>query len=257
MTTHPTAPLTAERVFAGRSIRRSLRDPEAVIMAVLLPVMLLLLFTLVFGGALRPGGGYIDYVVPGIILTCAGFGASSTAVAVAVDMRTGVIDRFRTMPIRAGAVLTGHVVASLVRNLVATGVVVLVAMLLGFRPTADPAAWAGATGTVALWILAITTLFAAIGLAARSAESANAAGFALLFLPYLSSAFVPIDTMPGWLQPIARFQPVTPVIETVRGLLLGGAETAEAVQSLLWCTGITAVAAAWGAWLFRRSAGRR
>src|SRR5690606_35785551 len=128
--------------FVGRSVLHTLRTPDALVMAIALPTMLMLLFTWVFGGAIDPSGGYVDYVVPGIILTCAGFGASSTAVYVANDMRTGIIDRFRTMPLRAGAVLTGHVVASLLRNLVATAIVIGVGALVGFRPTATLWEWA-------------------------------------------------------------------------------------------------------------------
>ena len=165
-------------------------------MAIMLPVMLMLLFTFVFGGAIDPSGGYVDYVVPGIILLCAGFGAASTAVYVAGDMKAGIIDRFRTMPLRASAVLTGHVVASLLRNLLATGVVIGVALLVGFRPTAGVWGWLGAIGIIALYILAITYLFAAIGLAAKSPEGASGYGFIILFVPYLSSAFVPVETMP-------------------------------------------------------------
>lgn len=249
--------LTAESVFVGRSLRHSLRDGESLLMAVLLPVMLMLLFTFVFGGALDPAGGYVDYVVPGIVLLCAGFGASSTAVYVATDMRAGIIDRFRTMPLRASAVLTGHVVASLVRNLLATGVVVAVAVLVGFRPTADVWGWLGALAIIALYILAITYLFAAIGLAASSPEGANAYGFVLLFLPYLSSAFVPVDTLPSWLQWIAENQPITPIIETIRAFLMGTAMDDNLMWALGWCLGILIFAFAWGAWLFRRKAGRR
>lgn len=249
--------LAAERVFVRRSIRHSLRDPDALLLAILLPVILMLMFTFVFGGAISPGGGYVDYVVPGIILTCAGYGASSTAIAVAADMKTGIIDRFRTMPLRASAVLTGHVAASLLRNLLATGIVIAVAVVLGFRPTGGPVAWAGALAVVALWILAITYLFAALGLAARSTEAASAYGFVLLFLPYLSSAFVPIHTMPAWLQPVAEYQPVTPIIETIRGLLFGAPVGAAAPWAVAWCGLILVVAIAGGAWLFRRRAGRR
>ncbi|MGX1703035.1 ABC transporter permease [Microbacterium sp. NPDC055357] len=249
--------LTAESVFVGRSLRHSLRDGESLLMAVMLPVMLMLLFTFVFGGAIDPSGGYVDYVVPGIVLTCAGFGASSTAVYVAGDMKAGIIDRFRTMPMRASAVLTGHVVASLLRNLLATGIVIGVALLVGFRPTADVWGWIGAVAVIALYILTITYLFAAIGLAAGSPEGANGYGFIILFLPYLSSAFAPIDTMPSWLQPIAQHQPVTPVIETIRGLLLGTPMGDSAWWALGWCAVILAVSIAWGSWLFRRKAGRR
>ncbi len=249
--------LTAESVFIGRSLRHSLRDVESLLMSIMLPVMLMLMFTWVFGGAVDPSGGYVDYVVPGTILTCAGFSAASTAVSVATDMQTGIIDRFRTMPLRAGAVLTGHVVASLARNLVATGVVIAVALLVGFRPQADLWAWTGAIGVIALWILAITYLFAAIGLAASSPQGANGYGFILLFLPYVSSAFVPVETMPEWLRWVAGNQPVTPIIDTIRGLLLGTPLGSEPWWAIGWCVAILAVAAVWGAWLFRRKAGRR
>ncbi len=248
--------VTAESVFIRRSLTHSLRDGESLLMAIMLPVLLMLLFTFVFGGAIDPSGGYVDYVVPGIILLCAGFGASSTAVYVANDMRTGIIDRFRTMPLRASAVLTGHVVASLLRNLLATGVVIAVAVLVGFRPTADVWGWIAALGIIALYILAITTLFAAIGLAASSPESANAFGFVILFVPYLSSAFVPVTTLPGWLRWVAENQPVTPIIETVRGLLMGTPLGDSPWWAVGWCVVIVAVSYGWGAWLFRRASGR-
>jgi len=249
--------LTAEATFIGRSIRHSVRDVEALLMAVVLPVMLMLMFTWIFGNAIDPSGGYVDYVVPGIILLCAGFGAASTAVSVSRDMTTGIIDRFRTMPLRSGAVLTGHVVASLARNLVATAVVIGVALLVGFRPESTPFEWIAVFGVVALYILAITYLFAAIGLAASSPEAASGYGFILLFLPYLSSAFVPVETMPDWLQWIAEYQPITPVIETIRSLLMGTPMGDSWWLALAWCVGILVAAVAWGAWLFRRKAARR
>ncbi|MGQ7310997.1 ABC transporter permease [Microbacterium arabinogalactanolyticum] len=242
----------AERVFVRRSLTQSLRDGETLSMSIMLPVTLMLLFTFVFGGAMQTEGNYVDYVVPGIILLCAGFGAGTTATYVSRDMTTGIIDRFRTMPLRAGAVLTGHVIASLARNLVATAVVIGVALLLGFHPTADLAQWAGAGAVIALYILAITYLYAAIGLAAGSPEAASGYGFILMFLPYLSSAFVPIDTMPSWLQWIATYQPVTPVIETIRGLLMGTDLGMQPLWATGWCALIITVAALWGAWLFGR-----
>ena len=248
---------TAEAVFVGRSLRHSLRDGESLLMAIMLPVMLMLMFTWVFGGAIDPSGAYVDYVVPGIILTCAGFGASSTAVYVANDMRTGIIDRFRTMPLRAGAVLTGHVVASVLRNLIATAIVIGVGILVGFRPSATPLEWVAMTGLIALYILAITYLFAAIGLAAGSPEGANGYGFVLLFLPYLSSAFVPVASMPEWLQPVAANQPITPIVETIRGLLMDAPLQSEPWWAIGWCLVILLIAVAWGAWLFRRKAARR
>lgn len=248
---------TAEAVFVRRSLTHSLRDGESLLMAILLPVMLMLLFTFVFGGALDPSGGYVDYVVPGIVLLCAGFGASSTAVYVAGDMKTGIIDRFRTMPVRASAVLTGHVVASLIRNLLATAVVVAAAFAVGFRPTAGLLGWVGAVGVIALYILTITYLFAAIGLAAGSPEGATGYGFILLFLPYLSSAFVPVETMPVWLRWFAENQPVTPIIETIRGLLMGTPMGSAPWWALGWCALILAFSVCWGAWLYRRKAARR
>jgi ABC-2 type transport system permease protein len=216
----------------------------------------MLMFTYIFGNAIDPSGGYVDYVVPGIILLCAGFGASSTAIAVSRDMTTGIIDRFRTMPIRSGAVLTGHVVASLVRNLFATAVVIAVALLVGFRPVASPLEWLAAFAVIALWILAITYLFAAIGLAASTPDAASGYGFILLFLPYVSSAFVPVATMPDWLQWIAENQPITPVIETIRALLLGTPLDDSAWWAVGWCLVIIVFSVVWGAWLFRRKAGR-
>lgn len=248
---------TEERTFVGRSLRHSLRNVEALVMAIALPVMLMLLFTYVFGGAIDPSGGYVDYVVPGIILLCAGYGAASTAVDVANDAAKGIMDRLRTMPIRSWAVLTGHVVASLARNMIATLVVFGVALAIGFRPDAGPVSWLGALGLIAAYILTITYLFTAIGLTAGSAEAANGYGFILMFLPYLSTAFVPVDTLPGWLQGVARHQPLTPVIESLRSLLMGETVGSNGWLALAWCVGILAVAVTWSAWAFRRRAGRR
>jgi ABC-2 type transport system permease protein len=248
---------TAETTFVKRSLTHSLRDSEALLMAILLPVMLMLLFTFVFGRSIDPTGGYVDYVVPGIILLCAGFGASSTSIYVARDMSTGIIDRFRTMPLRSGAVLTGHVVASLARNLLATGVVIGVALAVGFRPSADLFGWVAAIALIALYILAITYLFAAIGLAASGPDAASGYGFILLFLPYLSSAFVRVDTLPAWLQWIAENQPITPIIEAIRSLLLGTPMEDNGWLAIAWCLAILGFAVVWGAWLFRRKAGRR
>lgn len=247
---------TVLATFVGRSVRLSVRNLEALTMAIVLPTMLMLLFTWVFGGAMSVGAEYVTYVVPGIVLLCAGFGAASTAVDVATDMRSGVIDRFRTMPIPGAAVLAGHVVASLLRNLVATVMVLLVALAVGFRPNANILEWLGTLGIVALWIFTITYIFAAIGLAASNPEAANGYGFIPLFLPYVSSAFVPVHTMPAWLQTVSRHQPVTPVTETIRGLLTGTPIGNSATLALAWCCGLLVVAIVWAAWLFRRKATR-
>lgn len=248
--------LRSTALFAGRSIRHSLRDAEALTMAVLLPVMLMVLFTYVFGGAIDRSGDYLSYVTPGIVLLCAGFGAASTAVAVSSDLTTGVINRVRTLPITSATVLAGHTAASLLRNLAATGVVIGVAVALGYRPQAGLLGWLAAIGLIVAWILAITALFAAIGLLASSPEAANGYGFMLLFLPYVSSAFVPVSTMPGWLQWFAAHQPVTPLIESLRALLEGGSPGGTALVALGWCLAILAAAAALAAWAFPRRVAR-
>ncbi|WP_109474456.1 ABC transporter permease [Ornithinimicrobium cavernae] len=248
--------LTASAAFVGRATRHSLRDVEALLMAVVLPLMLMLVFTYVFGGAISPSGDYLDYVVPGIVLTCAGFGAASTAVGVAQDMTTGTINRLRTMPVPSGTVLVGHVVASLARNLLATAVVVLAAVLIGFRPAAGALEWLAVVALLGLYILAITTVFAMLGLLAHSPEAASGYGFVLLFLPYASSAFVPVATMPSWLHGFAEHQPITPVIEATRALLAGSPPGGHALVAILWCFGIIAVAAALTAYVFPRRVAR-
>jgi ABC-2 type transport system permease protein len=249
--------LAVQRAFVGRSLLHTLRTPDVLVMAIALPVMLMLLFTFVFGGALEGDGRYVDYVVPGIVLLCAGFGAASVAVDVAQDITTGAIERYRTMPIDASGAVTGHVVVSVLRNLVTTAVVVGVALAVGFRPTADPLGWLGVAAIVALYVLTITFVFAALGLAASSPEGAQGYGFVLLFLPYLSSAFVPVDTMPAWLQWVARNQPLTPIIESIRSLLLGTPIGANAWLAVAWCTGFLVLAVVATGVLFRRRAGRR
>jgi ABC-2 type transport system permease protein len=244
-------------VFIRRSILHSLRNTESLIMSIMLPIMLMLLFTYVFGGAIDPSGDYVNYVVPGIILLCAGFGSSSTAVDVATDMTNGIINRFRTMPIRSISVITGHVTASLVRNLLATCIVIGVALLVGFRPTANLIEWLGAIGIIILFILTFTWLFAAIGLVTGSPSAASGYGFALLFLPYLSSAFVPTSTMPSWLQGFTTHQPITPVIETIRGLLTGTPIMNNGWWAIGWCTVILAFAIGWCSLAFRQKGGKR
>lgn len=249
--------LETHAVFIGRSMRLTLRNTEALIMAIMLPTLLMLLFTYVFGGAIDRGGDYVNYVVPGIILLCAGFGSSSTAVDVAHDMTSGIIDRFRTMPIRSMTIVAGHVAASLVRNLLATGIVIGVALLVGFEPSASFVDWLLTIGTVTLFIFALTWAYAAIGLVAGSPTAASGYGFALLFLPYLSSAFVPTDTMPAWLQGVAKHQPITPVIETLRGLLTGTSIGDQAWLAVGWCLLILLLSMIWATWAFRRKAGVR
>lgn len=248
--------VTDTSVLIGRCVRRSLRDPEAFFTALMLPVILMLMFVYVFGGAMRTGESYADYVVPGLIVLCAGFGAGTTAVAVATDMSNGIVDRFRSMPIRASSLLTGHIVASLARNLLATALVIGVGLGVGWRPSASPARWLAAAGMIVLFILAISWFAAMAGLLLRSAESANAATFVIMFLPYLSSAFVPVRTMVAPLRPIAANQPFTPVIETMRGVWMGRTSTGaavghEALLAVAYCAAILVVSSGAASWLFR------
>jgi ABC-2 type transport system permease protein len=236
----------------GRSLRISLRNTEALLMAIALPVLLMLIFVYIFGGAINTGTEYINYVVPGIVILCAGFGSSTTAVSVAYDMVNGIIDRFRSLPIVSSAVLTGHVVASVVRNIVAMVLVIGVALLLGWRPSAGPLGWLAAVGVLVLFMTAISWLAAALGLLFKSVDAAGGATFAVTFLPYISSAFVPVETMPSWLRPVAEHQPITPVVETVRGLLMGTPIGSSWWQALAWFGGITVAAFLAATVLFKR-----
>lgn len=240
-------------VMSGRSIKHSLRNVDALLIGVILPVLLLVMFTYVFGGAISTGVDYIDFVVPSIILLCAGYGAGTTAVSVTKDMTEGTVDRFRTMRVVPSAVLTGHVVASMARNLVSTAIVVVVALAMGFRPEAGVLEWLGVIGMISLFILSLSWLSATFGLITRTPDAAASLSFFILFLPYVSSAFVPIDTLPGWLRPFAEHQPITPIIDTLRGLLLGGEVGDSWWIAMLWLTGILAVSVAGAVYLWRRS----
>lgn len=240
----------------SRNLRHTLRSPDTMIMTVALPIMILLMFTYVFGGAMNVGGAYIDYVVPGIILLCAGFGSATTAVSLSTDLSNGIIDRFRTMAIARSSVLTGHVVESVLRNLITTTLVILVAVAVGFRPTGDPLRWLAAYGIIAMFVLALSWLAAAFGMLARNPEAANGFSFFFMFLPYVSSAFVPPHSMPTALHWFAENQPVTPVIETMRGLLMGTPIGNSALLAVLWCAGIALVGYLAAGALFRRRTAR-
>jgi ABC-2 type transport system permease protein len=241
--------------LTSRSVRLSLRTVDALLTSLFLPVVLMLVFVYLFGGALRTGGDYVTYVVPGVILLCATFGSATTAVSVSSDMTGGIIDRLRAMDVRGAALLTGHVAASVLRNVASTALVLAVGLAIGFRPHATALGWLGAAGVLLAFVLAVSWLAAAIGLLARSPEGANGATFVLMFVPYASSAFVPVATMPDWLQGFAGHQPVTPVIETLRGLLLGTPVGSQPWVALAWCAGLTAVSVALAAVLFRRRTG--
>ncbi|MFF9344337.1 MULTISPECIES: ABC transporter permease [unclassified Streptomyces] len=245
-------PLAAATVLAGRGVLLGRRNPDAVISALVMPVMLMLVFVYFFGGAIDTGDTrYVTYVVPGVIVLCAGFGAAGTAVSVSEDMRGGTVDRLRTLDVGAVPFLTGHVVATVARNLLATTLVFGVAFLIGFRPAATPAGWLAAIGLLLAYITAVSWLSAAAGLIARTPEAANTVTFLMMFLPYPSSAFVPIDTMPGWLHGFAEHQPVTPLIESLRGLLLDQPVGTAPWTALAWCGALLALAVTVSGALFR------
>jgi len=253
--THP-RPFGDCRAMAGRSLRRALRSPDSLITAVALPVFILLLFVYVFGGAIHTGTTYLNYVVPGIILLSAAWGAAQTAVSVCADMVEGIVDRFRALPISPASVLTGHVIAMTVRNLMSTGIVIAISVAMGFRPNAAAVEWTAAIGMISLFVLAMSWVCAALGLVAGSPEAAGGFTFSLLFLPYVSSAFVPVSSMPSWLRGFADHQPVTPIIETVRGLLTGAPIGSSAWAAGAWCAGIAAAGYSASRWLFARRSAR-
>lgn len=236
----------------GRNLRRMLRSPDALLMSLALPILLLVLFVYVFGGAIDTGTEYLAYVVPGIVLLTASFGAAQTAVSVASDVQRGIVDRFRSMPMARSAVLVGHVLASVVRNLAGTAMVLAVAALMGFRPNGTVVEWIAAVGMLTLFVLMISAVSAALGMLAGDEQSAAGYTFLLLFLPYVSSAFVPPDTMPSWLRGFAEHQPVTPIIETVRGLLTGTPIGSSAAIAVAWCIGFTVLGLTAATVLFRR-----
>ena len=211
-----------------------------------------------FGGAIRTNIEYVNYVSPGIILLTAGFGAGLTATAVCADLTEGFMDRLRSMPVRPSAAVAGHVVASLVRNLLVTALVFVVAFAIGFRPHASAWQWFGVVAILSLYVLTITWTAVILGLLARNVDAAGGFAFFVSFLPYVSTAFVPTDTMPAALRAVANHQPVTPIIETARALLLDLPVGNNAWLAMAWCAGILAVAIPLSARLFHnRTAGRR
>ena len=256
-TARPVAPLRDTTTMVGRGLRLSRRNVEALTTSLMLPVMLMLVFVYLFGGAIRVDGTgttnhYATYIVPGVILLCASFGSAMTAVTVSQDLHTGIIDRFRSMDISGASVIAGHVVASVARNLVSSALVVGVGLAIGFRAHASVAQWFGAVGVLAMFMFAISWLAAVGGLWASSPETANGLTFIFMFIPYASSAFVPISTMPTWLHGFARDQPTTPVIESVRSLLAGSPNGGDIVSAALWCSGILLVSVVASIVVFRR-----
>jgi len=241
--------------LAGRAVRLSRRQLDALLMALVLPVLLMILFVELFGGAIQTGTRYVTYVVPGVLLLCASYSSGLTAVSICQDMTGGIIDRLRSMDVPARAMFAGHLVASAARNMVSAALVIAVALLLGFHPHAGLLDWLGAAGVVLAFAIAISAVSALLGLFASSAEAANGYTFLIMFLPYASSAFVPVRTMPAWLHGFAAHQPITPIAETLRALLVGGAAGANAWIGLAWCAGLTAGSLAAAGFAFARRAG--
>ena len=244
----------AVQPLVTRALRLSLRNIDGLITALVLPVIMMLMFVYLFGGAIATGTRYVDYVVPGVLLVCIGFGSGTTAISVDHDLAGGIIDRFRSMDVRGEALINGHVVASVARNLLSAAVGVAVAFAIGFRPHVGAAGWLGAVGILALFVLALSWLAAAIGIVARSPEAAQGIAFLISFFPYVSSAFVPIHTMPSALQSVANNQPATAVVDTMRALLSGGHVGADVWHAVVWSVGMIVVSVGLSGVLFRRRA---
>jgi ABC-2 type transport system permease protein len=241
------------RTLTIRSARMSLRNPESLITALALPVILLLMFVYLFGGAIHSGyAHYVDFVLPGLLLVCAGYGIVATAVGVATDFMSGVIDRFRSIDVGAPPLLGAHVVSALIRNLASSAVVFALAFAIGYRSPAGPLAWVEAIAILALFVAALSWLAATIGMLAGSPDAANGMVFPIMFLSYPSSAFVPISTMPGGLRVFAENQPETHVIDAIRALLSGTPIGSHALLAVVWSVGIIAVTVPLAAVLFQR-----
>jgi ABC-2 type transport system permease protein len=245
---------TDSAIMLRRNFKHTLRNPTAVFNAVLFPIVLMLMFVYVIGGAFHVGVDYVDYATPGMIVLAICYGLSATALAVNSDMTKGIINRFKVMDISRGAVLTGHVVASMLRSLIAVAAIIGVALLIGFRPSASFLGWLGAIGLLALVCFAASWLTVALGLFAKTPESAGLAAVPLVLLPFLSSAIVPTDTMGPGVQQFAEYQPFTPIIETLRGLLTGQPSAGDAIAAIAWCVGIALAGYLWALATFRRRA---
>jgi ABC-2 type transport system permease protein len=251
------------RTMLRRNLRRALRYPSMTISVVGTPLIFLLLFVYVFGrtlgagiGGSAGGGRYIDYVAPGIFLMTAASALVATSVSICTDMTEGIVARFRTMAIFRPSMLTGHVVSSVLQAMLATGLVIGVALLIGFRPTADAVRWIEAIGVLAMVTFAFTWLAVALGLVSKTPETASNLPLPLLLLPFLGSGFVPTGSMPVGLRWFAEYQPFTPIIETLRSLLIGTPLGLNAVLAVAWCGAITVAGYVASVVLFNRGQAR-
>ena len=230
-------------VMLGRSMRHFFRSMDTIITVTIMPIAIMLLFVYVFGGAIRTGtANYVDYVLPGILLIAIASGISYTAIRLFTDVQRGIIERFRSMPIAPSTVLWGHVLTSLVSNAISVVVIMLVALIMGFRSSAGILPWLIVVGILALFTLALTWVAVIPGLTAKSIDGAAAFSYPLVLLPFISSAFVPTSSMPPLVRAFAENQPVTAIVETIRALLAGQPVTQEIWVALAWCVGILIVA---------------
>ncbi|WP_280401175.1 ABC transporter permease [Nocardia carnea] len=249
-----TAPLADSPIMLRRNFKHIARNPVTVFNAAFMPVVMMLIFVYVFGSAFAVGGEYIDYATPGMILLAISYGLSGTAVAVSSDMSKGIINRFKVMDVSRGAVLTGHVVATILTNAVAIAAVVGVAFALGFRPPATALDWLGAIGIMAATSFAASWLTVALGMAAKTPESAGMGVVPLIMLPFLSTAIVPAEKMGQGVRQFAQYQPFTPIIEALRGFLAGNPSGGYTAAALAWCAGFAVVGFLWSRATFNRRA---
>ena len=237
----------------GRSLRHILRSPDTIITTAVTPIAMLLMFVYVFGGAVDTGGGrYVDYLLPGILLITVASGVAYTALRLYTDVASGIFERFQSMPIARSALLWAHVLTSLIANLISLALVLLVALAIGFRSGADLLAWLAVLALVVVFTLAVTWLAVIAGLAAKSPDGAGAFAYPLLFLPFVSSAFVPTEGMSGPVEWFAEHQPVTSIVDTLRNLYAEAPLGNEIWIALAWCVGILIVAYAFAMRTYRR-----
>ncbi|GIF95573.1 ABC transporter permease [Catellatospora citrea] len=241
-------------VMLRRNFRHIARNPTSVFNAVLMPIILMLMFVYMFGDAFDVGVDYIDYATPGLMLLAVCYGLGAVATSVNSDMTKGIINRFKVMDVSRGAVLTGHVIASVLTNVVAIAALLGVAFLLGFDPSASALDWLGVAGVVVLLGFAAGWITVALGLSAKSPETAGLAAVPLVMLPFFSSAIVPAEKMGPGLRQFAEYQPFTPIIETMRGLINGAPDTADVILAVSWCVVIALVGYLWARATFKKRA---
>ncbi|GAB3256465.1 ABC transporter permease [Kineosporia babensis] len=241
-------------VMLRRNLRHTTRNPVAVFNAILFPVILMLMFVYVFGDAFDVGGDYLDYATPGMLLLAVVYGLSATIMAVNSDMTTGIINRFKVMDVSRGAVLNGHVVATILRTSLAILAVLSVALLLGYRPQASALQGLSAAGVLLLVVTAVSWLSVALGLAAKTAETAAFSGVPLVMLPFFSSAIVPADAMGTGVRQFAEYQPFTSIIESLRGFLAGSPDLTQTWVAIAWSAGIILLSLVWSGRKFSQRA---